>query len=548
MRVFRSSYRNRQGKSVPTSKWYVEFRDHHDTVRRVPAFTSKSASTQFGINIDRLVGYHKATGGGVDPSLESWLAGLPRTVAEKLVSIGLVPRERAAQATPLADHVADYRASLAAKGGTAKHVRLVTGRLQKVLKGGRFTFWSDITASAVQRYLAGLQEGDKPLSNQTVNYYLAATKAFCNWMVKDRRATASPVGHLASLNTNVDRRHDRRALSAEEIRVLLSHVESAPIQSDVSGPDRAMLYRVALETGLRAGELRSLRVRSFDLHSDPPTVTVEASYSKHRREDVLPIRRELANYLGGHFSGRGPDASAFDMPSESQVARMIRADLASARAAWLQQATNETDQRCRSESDFLQYRDASGKVADFHALRHTFISNLVAGGVHPKTAQALARHSTITLTMDRYAHLDRSADSKALEALPRFEESVETPTSNGRAAQDDSASCLAQCEQSDATTCDDVIPDDEEQREASGPVNGVSEWARRDSNPHSPCGEADFESAASANSATPARTWMVGGTALIRQRKDGRPAGRPSSSSSVRGRESGQLSSPAACA
>jgi hypothetical protein len=37
---------------------------------------------------------------------------------------------------------------------------------------------------------------------------------------------------------------------------------------------------------------------------------------------------------------------------------------------------------------------------DLYALRHTFISNLAAGGVHPKTAQGLARHSTITLTMD----------------------------------------------------------------------------------------------------------------------------------------------------
>ena len=39
----------------------------------------------------------------------------------------------------------------------------------------------------------------------------------------------------------------------------------------------------------------------------------------------------------------------------------------------------------------------------FHALRHTFITNLARSGVHPKTAQSLARHSTITLTMDRYS-------------------------------------------------------------------------------------------------------------------------------------------------
>ena len=52
----------------------------------------------------------------------------------------------------------------------------------------------------------------------------------------------------------------------------------------------------------------------------------------------------------------------------------------------------------------IPYRDDAGRVADFHSLRHTFITNLARGGVHPKVAQALARHSTITLTMDRYSH------------------------------------------------------------------------------------------------------------------------------------------------
>src|SRR5262249_28816116 len=55
---------------------------------------------------------------------------------------------------------------------------------------------------------------------------------------------------------------------------------------------------------------------------------------------------------------------------------------------------------------------------DFHALRHTFITNLANGGVHPKVAQALARHSTITLTMDRYSHTLVEEQSAALAALP----------------------------------------------------------------------------------------------------------------------------------
>src|SRR5439155_1636417 len=84
---------------------------------------------------------------------------------------------------------------------------------------------------------------------------------------------------------------------------------------------------------------------------------------------------------------------------------MIRRDLEIARAAWVAEARTPAERAEREASDFLAYRDSQGRVADFHALRHTFITELVKAGVAPKDAKELARHSTITLTMDRYAHV-----------------------------------------------------------------------------------------------------------------------------------------------
>ncbi len=165
----------------------------------------------------------------------------------------------------------------------------------------------------------------------------------------------------------------------------------------MSGPERAMLYRVAVETGLRAAELRSLTRASFDLNATPPIVTVQAAYSKHRREDVLPLRSDTAVNLRAFLSGALPAAQAFHVPTRRNVAPMFRADLKAAG---------------------IPYRDDSDRVADFHALRHTFITNLANSGVHPKVAQALARHSTITLTMDRYSHSYIGEQSEAVAALP----------------------------------------------------------------------------------------------------------------------------------
>ena len=66
-----------------------------------------------------------------------------------------------------------------------------------------------------------------------------------------------------------------------------------------------------------------------------------------------------------------------------------------------------------------------GRVADFHGLRHTFVSNLANSGVHPKTAQTLARHSTIGLTMDRYTHVVVEDTVRAVAELPDLNAAME---------------------------------------------------------------------------------------------------------------------------
>jgi len=68
----------------------------------------------------------------------------------------------------------------------------------------------------------------------------------------------------------------------------------------------------------------------------------------------------------------------------------------------------------------IPYRDEQGRVFDFHALRHHFITSLATAGVHPKVAQTLARHSDINLTMDRYTHLAVADVAGGLDGLPEL--------------------------------------------------------------------------------------------------------------------------------
>ena len=320
-------------------------------------------------------------------------------------------------------HLLDFYESLLAKGTTRKQADLVHSRALVVIERSKAKRPSELSPSAVQTTIASLRDQDMR-SLQTCNHYLRAIKQFSRWLWRDGRLRDDPLVHLTGYNVQLDRRHDRRALTDEELARLIAAAETGPAILGMTGPDRAVLYRLAVGTGFRANELHSLTPESFDLDTDPPTVTVQAAYSKHRRKDVQPIRRDLADLLRPWLTGKKPGCPAFNMPDKP--VKLVSADLAAARDAWIKQARTEKERKERSRTTFLAYRDGANRVADFHALRHTYISRLVASGANIKVAQELARHSSPMLTLGRYAHVQLVDQTRALDALP----SINAPRAN----------------------------------------------------------------------------------------------------------------------
>jgi integrase len=148
-------------------------------------------------------------------------------------------------------------------------------------------------------------------------------------MVRNGRASQSPVAFLKGLNVKLDRRHDRRALTIEELKKLFKAAQNGPAILGVSGYERKLIYMTAAGTGFRANELRTLTPECFDLAGTPPTITIEAGYSKHRRQDVQPIREDLAELLQGWVRGKPAGQPVFTIPDDP--AEMIRRDM----SAWL---------------------------------------------------------------------------------------------------------------------------------------------------------------------------------------------------------------------
>jgi integrase len=380
--------------AVRTSKkskiWYGRYKDANGT-KRVKLCASKEASQQI---LAKLV---------VDAKQKSHGLGNPFEVHLK---------------SPLVTHLDDFHRTLLARNNTAKHARQTHRRAKAVLDGCRFNFFADVQPSRVQEWLAEERRAGR-LTITTSNYYLRDTKSLFAWMVKDGRAPANPLEVLSGLNAEIEDHRERRDVPTDEFAALVLATRQAPVRKRLAGPDRAMLYLVTASTGFRASEMASLTPESFDLKSSPPTITVDAAHSKRRRQDVQPIRADLGELLQPYLSGKPAGKRVWAGVWWKKAAKMIRADLKTARTKWLAEAKDDAEElERRKKSSYLAYVDDVDRVFDFHALRHQFISSLAAAGVHPKVAQALARHSTISLTMDRYTHLGLMDTAAALDKLP----------------------------------------------------------------------------------------------------------------------------------
>ena len=319
--------------------------------------------------------------------------GEARKVREGMVDRGERTRREAAL-KPMGDHIDDYRLGLLAKGGCVKHATHVAGTLRRLLADAAIMTVAEIVPERVQAALGRLRQKRSP---RTANHALGAAKAFSTWLKENNRISEVPRGlkSIPRFSEEVDRKRVRRAASIEEIERLFAAAETGPTieasrgtrkqddRREITGPERAILYRLALGTGFRADELRTLTPERFHLDGEEPTVTVLACYSKNGKEAIQPITEELAARLRPFVAGKEPGTPFLNVPT--RTAEMLNRDLKAAG---------------------IPYRDDKGRYFDFHSLRGTYITQLIKDGANPRIVQLLARHSTVTLTLERYTSMD----------------------------------------------------------------------------------------------------------------------------------------------
>lgn len=306
--------------------------------------------------------------------LERALAGLPSEKREDRI------RNVADFIKPYLDHYpsSHREQSIAFAEARLAHVRRLLGSV----------LISDLTQDVIRGYIkTRLKEG---VAGRTINMELGELS----------RAIGKPWSELWPKVRKLEERKDvGRALSHEEERKLLdaTAAQNSPNRSQIL----ATLVRVALLTGMRSGEITSLRWGQIDFAKQVISVGRAKTSSGTGRQ--IPMNNDLVAVLAAHadwFTNRFGEANPelylfpFGRPQPSDPTKPTT----TVKTAW----TN--------------LRKCAGVEGRLHDLRHTALTKMAEAGTPESTMLALAGHMSRAM-LERYSHIRMAAKRQAVESL-----------------------------------------------------------------------------------------------------------------------------------
>jgi integrase len=266
---------------------------------------------------------------------------------------------------------------------------------------------SEISAWDIQKWRS--EEKKAGFSSSTINRAVSTLKAVLSKAVEWGVLDFNPLSSVKPLK--LDNSSRIRFLSSEEelrLRKALDEREQELRRGrdsgnlwrqkrrytqlpDVLGDYLKPMVLLALNTGMRRGELFSLRWEDVDFDRKQLVVRGEKAKSGHSR--YLPLNSEAYSILE---KWRAISNSELVFPNPSSGSQ-----LTDIKSSWT---------RLRAMACIEAFR--------FHDLRHTFASNLVRAGVDLYRVKELLGHSTIQMT-ERYAHLAPEHNFDSVEKLVR---------------------------------------------------------------------------------------------------------------------------------
>lgn len=235
-----------------------------------------------------------------------------------------------------------------------------------------------VTPQRIQEKLNSLKSfkdkfhpNERELAPATINRYRAIISAIFSWAVRNGRVASSPMKAVPIL-----REHNERIRFLEENEEKLFRAALSEI-----APEREPEFTLSLHTGIRQGELLSLKWTDVDLQRG----FIHLKKTKSGNGRTIPLTAPAKHAL-------------------EQLKKQGHQHVSAGHPRW-----------------WFDRAIEAAKIENFrwHDIRHTFASRLVTEGASLKAVRDLMGHKTIAMTM-RYAHLAPAHLRDAVNLLCRY--------------------------------------------------------------------------------------------------------------------------------
>ena len=232
---------------------------------------------------------------------------------------------------------------------------------------------------------------EKKLSATSVNSIIALLSSILSRAVKDKRIASNPV--------NVDSLMHDRAQARETIHRALTIEEQEAFKEAIKGTYYCEFLELALETGMRVGEIAALSWEDVDftnkwIHVTKTTtrdtdgfITIGTPKSAKSKRDI-PLTDEAIVILKRQQSK--------PLLSRKTIFLSERNCLVLNNA--VNKAINEAIETMRKNGMEIEHFTS-------HAFRDTFATRMIEGGMNPLTLKEILGHESLSMTTDLYAHV-----------------------------------------------------------------------------------------------------------------------------------------------
>jgi len=205
---------------------------------------------------------------------------------------------------------------------------------------------------------------------------------------------------------------EMRALTPKEVKQLFDAASDTRLEA---------LWRLAIGTGMRLGELLALKWQRIDL--DRRTLRVEATLENDPERGLINSEPKTAGsrrtiHLTNSLT------KALETHRARQNRERMKLGHAWADGDYVFSSTFGTPLNMQNlgRRDFKNLRVSAGIVGHVRMqdLRHTAISLALSEGVAPTDVANMAGHSSVAVTLQRYAHALPEAPRRAADAIERL--------------------------------------------------------------------------------------------------------------------------------